>query len=441
MVAAVTDLQFTPLQHDAYLGFREILSTEILERGRIQPHKINWHCPRDLMMQTQATRFTTMGAVIAIASGLAGCGQSRPAEHLSIEQEIQLSPGHHVAAYHITPAGNGDYIITGANTLANSAAWAIRVGSFGAVRWEFLDGPPNSWTDYSGTGQFDSAVDLSNGNTLLCGSKMIGKRPTAFMVRVGIKGDLIDERLLVPREDGISLINQCTRWGAGVAVRPGMSGDNATGWLIKLDPAGDVLWEKYGDEFKGVATQSPANELLLLLDHDHGNALEKLDDSGQVATRQTIQDSATEASPGGMPGALQFFPSYDSAPGIHISAWFELDDRVRFMKFDPSLQGPAEIVEARTVGIRKAVQLADGSFIIFGSQRGNPPFASIARVYGDLKVTDFAVCDSCGSPWIYDGAIGRSPNEFVIIQEIRGTAIMSWISLVKDRPLSGDLNR
>ena len=388
------------------------------------------------MVQKQsprAARSATIGTVIAIAVGVAGCGQSRAAEHFSIEQEIELSPGHHVAAYHIIPAPNGDYIVTGANTLANSAAWAIRVGSFGAVRWEFLDGPPNSWTDYSGTGRFDSAVELSNGNTLLCGFKTIGKRPTAFMVRVGIKGDFIDERLLVPRENGTSLINQCTRWGAGVAVLPGMSGQHATGWLVKLDQAGDILWEKYGDEFKGIATQSPANELLLLLDHDHGNALERLDDSGQVAARKPIPGTATDSSAGGLPGALQFFPSHTSSPVIHISAWFELDDRARFMEFDQSLRGPAQIVEARTVGMRQTIQLADGSFIIFGSQPGNPPFASIARVYGNLKVTDFALCPLCGSPWIYDGALGRSPNEFVIIQEIRGTAIMSWISLRNGR--------
>jgi hypothetical protein len=387
-------------------------------------------------MQKQSPRAALsapIGMVIAIAVGVAGCGQSRPAEHVSIEQEIELSPGHHVAAYHITPATNGDYIVTGANTLGNNAAWAIRVGSFGAVRWEFLDGPPNSWTDYSGTGQFDSAVELSNGNTLLCGFKKIGERPTAFMVRVGSKGDLIDERLLIPRENGISIINQCTRWGAGVAVMPGVMGQHATGWLMKLDKAGDILWEKYGEEYKGVATQSAANELLLLLNYDQQDVLEKLDNSGQVVTRQPIPHSATEASAGGLSGTLQFFPSYVSSPGIHISDWFDLDDRVRFMEFDHSLQGPTKIVEARAVGIRKAIQLPDGSFIIFGSQRGNPPFASIARVYGNLKVTNFALCPLCGSPWIYDGAIGRSPNEFVIIQEIRGTAIMSWISLKNGR--------
>jgi hypothetical protein len=382
------------------------------------------------MMQKQsplAARSATIGAVISIALGVTCCGHSRPAEHFSIEQEIELSPGHHVAAYHITPAANGDFIVTGANTLGNKAAWAIRVGSFGAVRWEFLDGPPNSWTDYSGTGQFDSAVELSNGNTLLCGSKKIENRPTAFMVRIGSNGNLIDERLLIPREDGISMINQCTRWGSGVAVLPGVMGQHATGWLIKLDGAGDILWEKYGDEFIGVATQSPANELLLLSNRDQGNVLEKLDDSGKVAAIQPIPRSATET--GGSRGALQFFPSKLSSPNIHISAWFELDDRVRFMEFDSGLQGPENILEARTVGIRKAIQLPDGSFIIFGSQRGNPPFASVARVYGNLEVTNFALCPLCGSPWIYDGVLGRTPNEFVVIQEIRGTAIMSWISL------------
>ena len=96
-------------------------------------------------MQKQSPRAAlsaTIGTVIVVAVGMTGCGQSRPAEHFSIEQEIELSPGHHVAAYHITPAANGDCIVTGANTASNNAAWAIRVGSFGAVRWEFLDGPP-----------------------------------------------------------------------------------------------------------------------------------------------------------------------------------------------------------------------------------------------------------------------------------------------------------
>jgi len=378
---------------------------------------------------TRTPRRTAIVTAIAIAFGMAGCGQSRPTEHFSIEQELELSPGHHVAAYHITPTANGDYIVTGSNTLSNKAAWAIRVGSFGAIRWEFLDGPPGSWTDYSGTGQFDSAVELSNGNTLLCGFKNIGKRPTAFMVRVGIKGDFIDERVLTPREEGYSTINQCIRWGANVAVLPGMSGQHSTGWLIKLDQAGDILWEKYGDEFKGVATQSQANELLLLAGRDDGDVLERLDDSAQVAARRLIPRSATETSAGALRGPLQFFPSQQASPVVHVSAVFDLEDRARFMEFDHSLQGPARIVEARTVGMRKAIQLADGSFIIFGTQRGNPPFASIARVYGNLKVTDFALCPLCGSPWIYDGALGRYPNEFVIIQELRGTAVMSWISL------------
>ena|SRR5580704_9124079 len=75
---------------------------------------------------------------------------------------------------HITRASNGDLLIFGSNADLGFRPWAIRLTSTGEVRWEFLQGAADGWNDRKEKGQrFDSAVELSDQTTLLCGLQVV----------------------------------------------------------------------------------------------------------------------------------------------------------------------------------------------------------------------------------------------------------------------------
>ena len=94
-----------------------------------------------------------------------------PAERMSIDKEVKLSPGHFVMPYQIRHASNGDFIIFGSTDEWDTRPWATRVTPNGGVRWDLVvggsNGPP---VDRSVRGQrFYEAIELENNTTLLCG--------------------------------------------------------------------------------------------------------------------------------------------------------------------------------------------------------------------------------------------------------------------------------
>ena len=177
---------------------------------------------------------------------------SAPREDMKIIRQIILSPTHKVAPYLIVQASNGDLIVAGAAGLGNNRAWAMRVSKSGEPIWEYIDGPANGWTDYSDNNQrFYGAIDLVNGNTLLCGIKKAENKISAFLVRLAPDGKLIDERILQPASEGFPTGDiRCLSTKDGVAMLSWLAVlPRGMGWLLKLDNAGNVLWEKFGDQF------------------------------------------------------------------------------------------------------------------------------------------------------------------------------------------------
>jgi hypothetical protein len=131
-----------------------------------------------------------------------------------------LSPQHKVHVNAIARVSNGDFIVTGGNTSLKIQPWAARFSSDGHLRWEFLDGSPEGWNytsptmnQFSYNNEFFDAVELADGATLLCGNKLISRKPTAFLDRLDATGKRIDERLLTPPEDGVPGGSRCLPWG------------------------------------------------------------------------------------------------------------------------------------------------------------------------------------------------------------------------------------
>jgi len=114
----------------------------------------------------------TMNLLFVGAAIWSHASSAFPSEGMKIDGQVALSPAHIVAPYTIRHASNGEFIIAGADDIANHRAWATRVDKTGKPIWEFLDESPDGWNDYSKNDQsFYDAMELSNGNSLLCGVK------------------------------------------------------------------------------------------------------------------------------------------------------------------------------------------------------------------------------------------------------------------------------
>src|SRR5882672_5034009 len=175
-----------------------------------------------------------------------GACSSEPRNHMNINREVVLAPGHKAAPYLITRALNGDFIVAGSTGGQDRRAWAVRVDSNGKEIWQYVDGGSAGWNDFDSPGhRFYGAVDLPNEETLLCGLKSTTTTDIPLLIRVRRNGSVIDERPLVPGRPGIVVGISCTRWGDGIAVLSAVDAKTASvGWLVKLDARGDFIWEK-----------------------------------------------------------------------------------------------------------------------------------------------------------------------------------------------------
>jgi hypothetical protein len=190
-----------------------------------------------------------------------------------------------------------------------------------------------------------------------------------------------------------------------------------TGWLSKLDSAGNILWDKYGDIYSSYdAMVSPSHQLFLLSVDEHGMEILKLDDAGNVVARHDVPE-----------GALSFIHSL-SPSSQTIGVCVTTDAGVEILNFDPALRTARHVKTFKDVSAFKAYELSDGSLIIFGEELGRPAPAAVVRVYGNLSATTFPLLPP-GAFSVTDAAPAARPNEFVTVRDIRGTSVLAWVSL------------
>jgi hypothetical protein len=370
--------------------------------------------PRDNARRASNLRLAFVGLAMVFTIFLGGGCASR--DHMKIEQEFELSPGHKVVGYSIARASGGDIVIAGSNTLSNSMAWATRLDPTGKKRWEYIDGPAGSWTDYSSSGNsFYSAVDLPDG-TLLCGVRSKNSRPTAYLVRLDNSGNVISRRELESRSATYPTGIRCLKWDGGVAVLSTVAGDpRATGWLTRLDVQGNTTWEKYNDRYGNIdAVTGPQENLYLICSDGHEEHVIRLDRTGNVL--------ASAAIPGG-PSRLMHPVAWSS----HIYGGSNLlTNSFELLEFDLDLH-LLEKVAAGDIAIKKGLELRDGSLIAFGSTYENGAHAAVARVslHGGSQTNLLEAGNF--SPWFDDAVPGDRLGEFITLRPAQGTTYISWI--------------
>jgi hypothetical protein len=363
----------------------------------------------------------TAGKALLLGIGVLWCAvcTSSPREDMKLVRQVVLSPAHKVAPYLIVQASNGDLIVAGAAGLGNNRAWAMRVSKSGEPIWEYVDGPADGWTDYSDNNQrFYGAVDLVNGNTLLCGTKKIEKKISAFLVRLAPDGKLIDERILQPGSEGFPTgAIQCLNTKDGVAMLSWLAVlPRGIGWLLKLDSAGNVLWEKLGDQFGNLDAMPADNGGLFMIG---GSDVIKIDREGNQLSRHRL------------PGSDQKFVHPVGEPAkVRISTTLSILEG-EIIDFDLNLHGPLHTTHLDNIGIQRGLDSGNGVATLFGSRYINGPTAGAARVYlnGGSKI--FTMEPRFLSGWFYDAVPTDTESvEFATVRTLNadGTGALAWIS-------------
>jgi hypothetical protein len=191
----------------------------------------------------------------AIAAMLDSC-TLQPAERMSIDRQVKLSPGHFMMPYQIRHLSNGDVVVFGSTDEFDTRPWATRLTAKGEVRWDLVVGGPNGPPiDRSVRGQrFYEAIDFDDLSTLLCGIRRVDDHETVFLDKVGPDGALISEQLIRPTlekgEKGWIVGVTCVRWNGAIVLFGGIAGfPQGTGWFAALNEKLEVQTEKFGDQY------------------------------------------------------------------------------------------------------------------------------------------------------------------------------------------------
>jgi len=159
----------------------------------------------------------------------------------------------------ITRAGDGGYVIAG-RIMAHQSAWAIRTDPQGKVLWRH-DTLIRDKLPIGQGAEFTGATEMDDGSFLLCGNMPSAHSRPALLVHLDAAGQGISEKLVSPKDrDGAELFNgwfdQCLRWGDGAVVigrvrlafPPVPPSPRRVSkeyyWLLKIDPKGDIVWER-----------------------------------------------------------------------------------------------------------------------------------------------------------------------------------------------------
>jgi hypothetical protein len=365
------------------------------------------------------TVLLALGLVSEMA--LTGGCMSEPSEHLHVDKQVRISPAHRVMPYSITRASNGDLFVIGSNDQMNYRAWATRVAPSGEVRWEYLEGGPDGWNDRSIHGQkFYGTIEMPDQTTLLCGEKMIDRHPTIMLVTLAKDGSLISEKLLPPIREGVAVsLSTCRKWNDGIALLGSVSGQPAgTGWMVKLDMSLNMQWKKFGGDYGNGDIMDTGPSLYALGGHVEELYIVKIGVDGEIVAKHVLPDAEHYLVHGST-----------SAPTVRIVSMLPTFQHTEIFDLDGQLRGPTRTLKLHNVGVKKCLELLDGTVAIFGSQFTDSATAAITRVYKDGGYKTFLVQPQHQSPWYIDAVLTGNDDEIAAVRQVdSGYAIVDFLS-------------
>lgn len=207
-----------------------------------------------------------------------------------------------------------------------------------------------------------------------------------------------------------SWFNTCVRSGEGILLYGQANHPPAppTGWLVRLDKGGQVIWEKVDPE---LAAMNDMLELqdgrLLVAVRAPVAGLLKLDKEGKVLAKKQLG------------GYISFVrPLFETAT-IRVIVTDPDTRRETFWSLDQELR---ELTHTRShaLGVRRAYELSDHSLLLFGgaNTRGGSATAAIARLYPDNEFGVSPLEPLYESAVLLDAVPTNAPGEYAMIRTL-----------------------
>jgi hypothetical protein len=300
-------------------------------------------------------------ARILLTVTLASC-QNGSAGSITLDQEVLLR-GKAGTPFAIVQMPDGGFVVAG----NMGAAWAVRTGPQGQVRWQFKDdfGDLQSNTSES---EFKGAVALANGSVLLCGSKHTHEGIFGLLVVLDPKGNVVDRRKVFPsrygNSSGTGEFNRCQPWADGIAVlgTGGPRSGGSSGWLIKLDQSAQPLWEKIDPSLPSNDVMEMADQNLLLAGQTE---LVSLDAAGTEIARRNFAADGIDLLRTMKPSKSVTILRYGMGKEQGKVLLSHLDDQLKNISPDESI-GPYR------VNFGRGYVLDDSSVALFGQAELKP---------------------------------------------------------------------
>jgi hypothetical protein len=345
-----------------------------------------------------------------------------------IVREVTLSD-HPVSSYVIIKALDGDLLVAGATSSADSAGWAIRLDSEGRRLWQFVDGSSEDFKEPPGhhTGRFNGGVFLEGGRTLLCGTLATPEEPSSgHVVILASDGKLSSSKSVWPKIDGAisAEIKKCLPWRDGIALI-GRSdlGIGGKGWLVRLDNSGTQSYEveiPCVEAFDAVETP------------DHELALSCLDNTERIGDSSIVRlGNGKATSTRHIPGHALFVRSSTNGDFLGVVAE-DVDRKSSLYRLDEHLQDISKPVSVGEFQTKQSYTLADGSAVLFGSVYERGATAAVGRFYSHA-FRPFALKPLNSSGGFIDAVATDRPNEFATVRTMLadGRAVLAWVAIEK----------
>jgi hypothetical protein len=202
------------------------------------------------------------GLIILLLSGFILMPPAAIATEVAVSHQVILKD--EVTHFVLQPnamarVDDGGFVIAGRINGAQQS-WATKTDSEGKVLWRYVTGLRDK-LNIGQAAEFNGIVAMPDGTTYLCGNlpRPPGKYSPGLLTHLDRMGQVLSERLMFPNEvpeHGLAYFTDCVRWGEGLAivgrvehiVRPALGINLPTSekfyWLLALDSAGNVKWEK-----------------------------------------------------------------------------------------------------------------------------------------------------------------------------------------------------
>jgi len=177
-----------------------------------------------------------------------------------------------------------------------------------------------------------------------------------FTIPVSVFPSTNFPRVLSAVDNGVMVLS-------GLAVVP-----RGTGWLTRLDADGNVVWEKFGDQY-GYQDAMPADNGGLYI--IRGNEVVKIDAEGDLLAQHDLPGSEqTFLHPPGLPTKVQIAAILSTQKSVIID-------------IDLNLKGPLHTTHIGDIGTNRGLYTGNGVATLFGSRHlgyFNQPTAGAAPV-------------------------------------------------------------